>query len=57
VLKDVLVKEVHVQLFTGHDGISKTKERLKESYFCPNMDADIANYIKACQRCQTRKDD
>jgi len=35
VLKEALVKEAHGQLLTGHDGISKTKERLKESYFWP----------------------
>jgi len=51
-----LVKEAHGQLLTRHDAISKTKERLKESYFWPNMDADISEHIKACQRCQTRKD-
>jgi len=40
VLKEALVKEAHGQLLTGHDGISKTKERLKESYFWPKMDAE-----------------
>ena len=57
VLKEALVKEAHGQLLTGHDGISKMKEKLKESYFWPNMDADISEHIKACQRCQRRKDD
>jgi len=57
VLRDALVTEAHGQLLIGHDGISKTKERLKESYFWPNMDASIAKHIKACQRCQKRKDD
>jgi len=57
VLKEALVKEAHGQLLTGTNGISKTKERLKESYFWPNMDTDISEHIKACQRCQKRKDD
>jgi len=56
VLKEALVKEAHGQLLIGHDGISKTKERLKESYFWTDMDSDIAEHIKACQRCQKRKD-
>jgi hypothetical protein len=29
ILKEALVKEAHGQLLTGHDGISKTKERLR----------------------------
>jgi len=56
-LKQALIQEAHGQFLTGHDGSSKTKERLKESYFWPNMDEDIAEHIKACQRCQKRKDD
>ena len=54
-LTESLIQEAHGQLMTGHDGISKTKERLKESYFWLNMDADIAKHIQACQRCQQRK--
>ncbi len=33
VLKQALIKEAHRQLLTGHDGFSKTKERLKEIIF------------------------
>jgi transposase InsO family protein len=56
-LREKLVQEAHGQLLSGHDGISKTKERLKESYFWPNMDADVAKHIAGCQKCQKRKDD
>jgi len=54
VLKEALVKEAHGQLMMASQ---KTKERLKESYFWPNIDSDILEHIKACQRCQKRKDD
>jgi hypothetical protein len=54
VLKQAFIQEAQGQLLTGHDGISKTKEMIKESYFWPNMDADIAEHIKACQRCQKK---
>ena len=57
VLREKLVQEAHGQLLTGHDGISKTKERLRESYFWPNMDADISRHILGCRKCQQRKDD
>ena len=52
-----LVTEAHGQRLTGHDGIAKTKERLLQSYYWPNMDADVANHIMSCQRCQCRRVD
>ena len=56
-LVDQLVHETHTSTLTGHEGISKTKERLLQSYFWPNMDADIARHTEACQRCQARRKD
>ena len=50
-----LVEEAHGQILTGHDGISKTKERLLGSYFWPNMDADISAHITSCVKCQARR--
>ena len=50
-----LVEEAHGQILTGHDGVSKTKERLLCSYFWPNMDADITKHITSCVKCQARR--
>ena len=52
-----IVQEAHGQILTGHDGIAKTKERLLQSYYWPNMDSDVINHIKACIRCQSRRVD
>ncbi|MGV0986805.1 MAG: RNase H-like domain-containing protein, partial [Limnohabitans sp.] len=57
VLAAQLVQEAHGQLLTGHDGIFKTKERLLQSYYWPNMDADVIQHINGCQRCQSRRSD
>jgi len=54
---DQLIHETHGALMAGHEGITKTKERLLQSYFWPNMDKDIARHIQACQRCQARRRD
>ena len=54
---DDLIHETHGALLAGHEGITKTKERLLQSYFWPNMDKDIARHIQACQRCQARRKD
>jgi hypothetical protein len=39
-IKEVL-SEAHGQLLTGHFGVSKTKHRILQSYYWPNMDKDI----------------
>jgi hypothetical protein len=56
ILHEKIVQEAHGQLLTGHD-IAKTRERIKESYYWPNIDADAAKHIAACQKCQKRKND
>jgi hypothetical protein len=36
--------------------VSKTKERLLQSYYWPNMEKDISEHLQRCDRCQiTRK--
>jgi len=44
---DELIHETHRALMAGHEGITKMKKHLLQSYFLPNMDKDI----EACQRC------
>ena len=56
-LTNELIHETHGAILAGHEGITKTKERLLQSYFWPAMDADIAQHIAACQRCQARRKD
>ena len=40
---------------SGHDGVLKTKERILQCYYWPGIDADILAHIKACHKCQRRK--
>lgn len=56
-LTAALVREAHGQILTGHDGVFKTRERLLQSYYWPNMDADIIQHIRGCRRCQERRID
>ncbi|MGI9142025.1 MAG: reverse transcriptase domain-containing protein, partial [Fluviibacter sp.] len=51
-LKKSLVADAHGQELTGHFGLLKTKEALLQSYYWPNMDADILEHLKTCQKCQ-----
>ena len=57
VLANDIVQEAHGQILTGHDGIAKTKERILQSYYWPNIDKDVTLHIRSCQRCQTRRVD
>ena len=53
-----VIQEAHGGLLTGHGGVSKTRERILQSYYWPGMDTDITAHLLACQRCQfARKDD
>ena len=54
---DQLVHEAHTSPLAGHEGVTKTKERLLQSYFWPNMDSDISRHVQACHRCQARRKD
>ncbi len=51
-----ILREAHGQFLAGHFGVSKTKERLLQSYYWPNMEKDISEHLQRCDRCQiTRK--
>jgi transposase InsO family protein len=51
-----ILREAHGQFLAGHFGVSKTKERLLQSYYWSNMEKDISEHLQRCDRCQiTRK--
>ena len=55
VLADELIHDSHNSLLSGHEGITRTKERLLQSYFWPNMEEKISAHVTACTRCQSRR--
>ncbi len=55
-LKEVLGNR-HGTLFTGHEGVDKTKARLQQIYWWPNMDSTISDFIKTCDKCQKNRTD
>ena len=52
-----LLAETHGNILTGHEGTTKTKERLLQSYFWPAMDKDILQLVAGCKTCQARRTD
>ena len=51
------LKDAHGTLFSGHEGIAKTRARITQNYWWPAMDGDIANFIKTCGKCQKTRTD
>jgi Integrase zinc binding domain len=50
-----ILSEAHGHLLSGHFGISKTKHHILQSYYWPNMDKDIIEHLKTCDKCQVTK--
>jgi hypothetical protein len=50
-IKEIL-SESHGHLLAGHFGVNKTKQRILQSYYWPNMDKDITEHLQSCDKCQ-----
>jgi len=51
-LRQALLKEAHNSALGGHQGIFKTLERIKQTFWWPSMDVDVAKHTKHCLTCQ-----
>ena len=47
-----VMKLAHETMFGGHQGVSKTTERVTCSFYWPGIQADIKRYIRSCDICQ-----
>lgn len=50
-----VLKESHDNPLGGHFGQDKTLELLRRSFFWPDMDKQVAAYIRSCDLCQRTK--
>jgi len=48
-----ILQQLHNQ--SGHLGVHKTLEKVKERYYWPGYESDISTWIRECQQCQQRK--
>lgn len=53
--KDQILWECHNTPFSGHPGLNKTYEKIKSSFFWPQMKHDVKNYVRECLDCQKVK--
>ena len=54
-LRRGILYDAHDSPLAGHLGIRKTKTLIKRSFYWPNMDKQIEQYVKACDKCQRNK--
>ena len=45
----------HDSQFSGHLGLAKTTQKVKERFFWRSMHDDIVTYIRSCERCCQKK--
>ncbi|OWB76130.1 hypothetical protein B5S32_g280 [[Candida] boidinii] len=54
-LREAVIRQTHDTLTGGHRGKASTIDTIRKNFYWPNMDRDIADYIKRCQVCQRTK--
>ena len=54
-LKETALKLHHDLPSSGHQGIARTKIRIKEKFFWYGMGRDIENYVSTCELCNQNK--
>ena len=54
--KQRIISEMHNCPIGGHQGVHRTIERIKLYTSWPNLDQDVAQYIKECKTCQINKE-
>ena len=47
--------EFHDYVMAGHLGIQRTLSRIQHRYYWPKMVNQIVNYVKSCEKCQSKK--
>ena len=50
-MSDIIIQAAHLTRESGHAGKEKTAERVMLSYWWPGIHADVADWIKQCERC------
>ena len=54
-LRDQILEEYHDSPIGGHQGVEKTLERIKRTYFWPGITKSVKEYIATCDSCFRNK--
>ena len=50
----LVLEEIHDDIFAGHLGTEKTFERIRLRYYWPSYYLDVNNWCESCEECLTR---
>jgi Integrase zinc binding domain/Chromo (CHRromatin Organisation MOdifier) domain/Integrase core domain len=54
-LKRAIITDSHSSPYGGHYGVNKTLKAIQRYFWWPNMKADVADVVSACEPCQRNK--
>ena len=54
-LRRQIIIDAHSRLEAGHGGVNRTSERCRLGFWWPNLDSDVAEFVKNCEVCQLTK--
>ena len=51
-LRKEIMQAAHGHQLAGHQGANRTAERIREQFWWPALDADVARFVQTCTTCQ-----
>lgn len=51
----VILNDFHILPSSGHAGIRRMINNIKRHYYWHNMEKDVQNFVKRCEKCQKQK--
>ena len=54
-IRKFILRELHCSPYAGHFGVQRTQELISRYYWWPQMQAEVAAFVKGCVPCQRSK--
>ena len=54
-LREAIFKQHHGHVTAGHFGAKRTAAKIRQSYWWPNLDREVTDWVKTCAVCLTTK--
>ena len=54
-LRERMLKLAHEAVMSGHQGRTKTKDRIWNQFWWPGLNADVTRFCRSCDICQRRE--